>query len=240
MFEFDGIVIRTTPFKDNDMMVNVVSNEGIKSFLAKGVLKLESKNAPSIQSMNKSHFQLSKGKDGFALRTGTILNSLLNNDSEFKLLVVVNLLCELSSRIIVTNEDATNIYPFLEKSQSLLASKFSPLTIGLYYFAHVLKETGYGLNVDCCQKCGKTTQITAVSYIDGGFICQDCFDGLNGTKYSSLELKIIRQIFKSDINSFCLHTFDDTVCIKLINDLSVFLEMQLNIKLKSVKMLQTI
>lgn len=240
MFEIDGIVIRTTSFKENDMMVNVVSNNGVKSFLAKGVLKFESKNAPSIQLLNKSHFQLSKSKDGLTLRTGTIINSLFSDETNLSFLVIANLICELTSRIIITDEDAVNIYQFLEKSQTLLASKFNPLTVGLCYFAQVLKQTGYGLNVDCCQKCGKTTQITAVSYVDGGFICQECFDGLNGKKYSSIELKTIRLIFKSDINSFCAHNFDDEICIKLINDLSIFLETQLNIKLKSIKMLNAI
>ncbi|HBF67983.1 MAG TPA: DNA repair protein RecO, partial [Firmicutes bacterium] len=106
MFEIDGIVIRTTSFKENDMMVNVVSNNGVKSFLAKGVLKFESKNAPSIQLLNKSHFQLSKSKDGLTLRTGTIINSLFSDETNLSFLVIANLICELTSRIIITNEDA--------------------------------------------------------------------------------------------------------------------------------------
>ena len=37
--EIEGIIIRQTPFQDNDMMVTVLTNEKLFSFLARGVMK---------------------------------------------------------------------------------------------------------------------------------------------------------------------------------------------------------
>ena len=46
--EFEGIVIKFSKYLDNDAMVTVLTKTGIKSFLARGALKMKSKNARSL------------------------------------------------------------------------------------------------------------------------------------------------------------------------------------------------
>ena len=239
MFEIEGIVIRVTPFRDNDAMVNVISPERIHSFLGRGVLKYESKNSSSVNMYTKGRYQLSKGKDGMSLRVGELLNSYQNAKTSLDGLTVLDMIGETTNKL-VQSEDAPRIYNELERCISLIDEGFDALTVGLIYLAHVLNVTGYGLDVDSCVFCGKTSQIVAVSYKDGGFICQDCFDALNHVKCSARKLKIIRYIFKVDAPNFNKVSFEKNEVIELLNELHDFILDVAQIDLKSIKLLKKI
>ena len=239
MFEIEGIVIRVTPFRDNDAMVNVISHERMNSFLGRGVLKYESKNASSVNMYSRSRFQLSKGKDGMSLRTGELLNSYQMAKSNLDSLAVLDMIGEVTNKL-VQSEDAPKIYDQLVKCLELLDSGFDAFTIGLIYLAHVLNATGYGLDVDSCIICGKTSQIIAVSYKDGGFICQDCFDPLNHVKCSARKLKIIRYIFKVDVTNYDKVSFNKNETIELLKELHDFIYDVAQIDLKSITLLKKI
>ncbi len=239
MFEFEGIVIRVTPFRDNDAMVNVLSKDCFRSFLARGVLKYKSKNAPSTNLFSKSRFQVSKTKEGYSLRSGELLCSYPNIKNNISVLAVCDLIGELTNKLL-QNDDASHLYEWLEKAFDLINSGFDPLTVGLIYFANILKESGYSLNVDSCVICGQTSQITAVSYNDGGFICSDCYRPSKHAKCTSRKLKIIRYIFKVSPSDMSKISFSKEECLEIINELNHFLYNNVQIDLKSITLLNNI
>ena len=82
---------------------------------------------------------------------------------------------ELTSKI-VQNDEAPAAYPWLLAALKAIKSGVEPLTVGLIYFAHLLNNGGIGLDVDECVVCHGKSNIVAISYEDGGFICRDCYD----------------------------------------------------------------
>lgn len=237
--EFEGIVIRSTPFRDHDAMVTVLSSDKMRSFLARGVLKYNSKLGPTVNMYTKSRFQISRNKEGYALRDGEILESYKNIKSNIDCLAVEDFLGESTNKL-VQSEDAPEIYPFLERGLQLLDSGFSPYTVALIYFAKVLNVAGYSLNVDSCQICGKTEQIIALSYKDGGFICRDCFSSLKHTKWDPNKLKLMRYIFKVGVENFDKVEFTKEDCLVVIKELSKFLDNVAQLNLKSIDLLKKI
>ena len=237
--EFEGIVIRQTPFRDHDAMVTVLSNDKILSFLVRGALKYESKFGPTVNIYTKSRFQISRGKEGYALRSGEILNSFKNIKTNIEGLAVEDFLGEITNKLI-QSDDAPEIYPFLERSLELLDEGFSSYTLALIYFAHVLAVAGYSLNVDSCQICGKKDDIVALSYKDGGFICRDHFSALKHAKWDPNKLKMIRYIFKVDVDNLNKVEFQKEDCLVLIKELSKFLEDVGQLNLKSIELLKRI
>ena len=237
--EFEGIVIRQTPFRDHDAMVTVLSIDKMRSFLVRGALKYDSKLGPSVNMYTKSRFQLMKGKEGYALRSGEILDSYENIKTNIDCLAVQDFLGELTNKLI-QSDDANRIYPYLVKSLELLNNGFSPFTVALIYFAKVLDIAGFGLNVDSCQICGKKDDIVALSYKDGGFICRDCLSPLKHVKSDPTKLKMVRFAFKVDIENFNKVEFDKKLCLDLIKEFAKFLDDVAQLNLKSIELLKKI
>lgn len=236
---YEGIVIRRTQYKEGAAMITVLTKDKIRSFLAKGVLKVTSKNAPSVNLFTKSNFQVFKGADGDWLRQGEIISSYPNIISKFENMAVLDFISEITNSLIGTN-DTVEVYDFLVKTLESMNNGFSPLTACLIYFAKVLKASGYGLDVDSCIICGKKEAITTISFNDGGFICDCCFDPSKHVKVDSRKLKIFRYIFKVDIDNFNKVTFENDECKNIIFEICHFLNMLSQIELKSLTLLSEI
>ena len=237
--EFEGIVIRRTSYKEGSAMISVLTKGRIRSFLAKGVLKITSKNAPSVNLFTKSSFQIFHGEEGDFLRIGEVITSYPNITKDFVKLAILDFISEMTNSLIGTN-DAKDVYLYLEKTLESLDGDFSPLTALLIYFAKVMNAAGYGLDVDSCAICGKKTQISALSYKDGGFICQNCFDSAIHVKTDSRKLKILRYIFKVDIDNFTKVAFGNDECKEIIFEFCEFLNYVSQIEFKSLTLLKQI
>ena len=237
--EFEGIVIRRTSYKEGSAMISVLTKDRIRSFLAKGVLKITSKNAPSVNLFTKSRFQTFNGEEGDFLRVGEVISSFPNITKSFEKLAILDFISEMTNSLIGTN-DAKDVYEFLNKTLECLNGEFSPLTALLLYFAKVMKASGYALDVDSCAICHKKTQISAISYKDGGFICQNCFDASIHVKTDPRKLKILRYIFKVDIGNFTKVAFSNEECKEIIFELCDFLNFVSQIEFKSLTLLNQI
>ena len=237
--EFEGIVIRRTSYKEGSAMISVLTKDRIRSFLAKGVLKITSKNAPSVNLFTKSRFQTFNGEEGDWLRVGEVLCSYPNITKDFEKLAILDFISEITNSLIGSG-DAKDTYEFLEKTLECLNGDFSPLTALLIYFAKVLKAAGYGLDVDSCAICGQKRAITALSFKDGGFICQNCFDGSKHVKTDPRKLKILRYIFKVDVPNFTKVAFGNEECKSIIFELCDFLNFVSQIEFKSLTLLKEI
>ena len=237
--EFEGIVIRSTSYKEGSAMISVLTKDRIRSFLAKGVLKITSKNAPSVNLFTKSRFQTFNGEEGDWLRVGEVICSYPNIAKDFEKLAILDFISEITNSLIGSG-DAQDTYEFLEKTLDCLNGDFYPLTALLIYFAKVLKASGYGLDVDSCAICGQKHQINALSYKDGGFICQNCFDASKHVKTDLRKLKILRYIFKVDVPNFAKVAFSNDECIDIIFELCEFLNFVSQIEFKSLTLLKQI
>ena len=237
--EFEGIVIRQTSFKQDAAMVSVLTKDRIRSFLAKGVLKMTSKNAPSVNLFTKSLFQIYHGAEGDWLRVGKIISSYPNITKDFEKLAILDFISEITNTL-VGESDSKGLYEFLDQTLKSLDGDFSPLTALLIYFAKVLIVSGYGMDVDSCVICGKKEQISALSYKDGGFICKNCFEASNHVKTDPRKLKIIRYIFKVDVANFEKVAFSNEECLNIIFELCEFLNYVSQIEFKSLELLKQI
>lgn len=237
--EFEGIVIRRTIFKGDDVMITVLTEDKMRSFLAKGVLKVFSKNSPSCNLFTRSRFQTFKGKEGEFLRVGEIIESYPNINVNVEKLALLDFAAEVTNKLL-DRKDSSFVYPYMKKMLEEFNSRRSPWTAALIYFAHVLTSAGYGFNVDSCQECGSKEDICALSYKDGGYICKKCYDAGEHTKTSPRKLKIYRYIFKVDIENFDRVQFEKDECKEIMFELIHFLSWMGQIELKSLTLLEKI
>ena len=96
----EGIVIKSNKYLENSKIINVLSSEGLKSFLVKGGMKLTNKATSYTQDISLIEFDFSKGKGFDILTTGKVLNSYVNIKSDFSRLEYVYLVFELIRLIL--------------------------------------------------------------------------------------------------------------------------------------------
>lgn len=236
--EFEGIVIRTSKFREADLMVTVLADDKIHSFLARGVLKLNSKNRYSVLDYARSRFRLIHGKEGLLLREGTILFSPETGEN-LDALAALGLIGEATNRLI-GSDDAPKIYPYLKKTLDMFKGEYEPYSLALCYFAKALLAGGYGIDVDECVLCGAKSGINGVSWADGGFVCSKCFSPLEHKACSGRDLKILRFIFKAGLDRFQSVSFKPGEARRLIADLAAFLDEVGGIGLTSVSLIDKI
>ncbi|MFA5481248.1 MAG: DNA repair protein RecO [Bacilli bacterium] len=237
--EIIGIVLRLTPFKEKDAMVNILTAERIYSFLARGVLGIASKNLSSVQPFTESRFMINKGKEGLTLRTGTVLHTFEQAKTKLSNLAVLSFVGELTNKVI-SSEEAAGLYPYLHACLTNLDAGFDPLTTALLYFASVLKTSGYGLEVTKCVISGQRSDISAISFIDGGFVATPFFDPLSHQKCSERKLKIFRQIFLAKPDELNRVTFERRECLEILSELTIYLQDAAGVRLKSIDFLEKV
>ena len=240
MKEITGIVIRVNQFRDNDAMVTVLSNDKIYSFLARGVLKIKSKNASSVNLYNKSRFTLSSTKDGLSLRSGEVISSYENLRTDLDNLAALDFLGEVTNRLVIS-DDATMAYLWLEAClDALNNAHHDPLTVCLIYLGAILRINGSAPEVNECVICHEKKPIVAMNYNRGGFICRDCASGLHEAKTPVGELQILRYIFKVDIAHITHAIFTIKEAKRILKDLAKFIQKEYDVTLKSIQLLDNL
>ena len=239
MQEIEGIVIRATPFREHDQMVTILSNDKLIGFLARGTMKNESKNASSVQLYTKARYVLLNGKEGLFLKNAQILETYPHARNTLSCLTALGFLGEINTRLLV-EEDTRLVYPYFSKALTLLNDGFDTLTVILTYFAQVLKLIGYGMDVDECQICHNKGPIAAINYELGGFICPNCFSGEKLPENNVTKLKIIRYIFKVDLERFGSAELPKEESVEVLKELIQFVSDHTGVDLKSYSLIEKV
>ena len=198
---YEGIVLRLAQTKEADAMVNALGPNGLFSFYARGVGKWTSKNKGAVQTLSHATFSLVRSTSGsLTLSEAKPIESFLPAQAELVSLAVLSFLSELSVKLIQQGE-GESMYPWLLQTLKAIQSGFDPLAAGLIYFAHLLVDFGIGLNVDECVICHKKTSITSLSFVDGGFLCQEHGEEEGAIQCSARKLKIYRYLFRVPLES---------------------------------------
>lgn len=227
-----GYPIRTAPYKENDCMVSFLSEEGLFSFLARGIKKPTAKNAAAMGVLVKSEVSLESFGQSLTLKESKIISSI--DPKDLKVASSLMFLSELSSKSIEEGEGQEN-YIWLDKCLSLLKDGFHPFTAVLIYLAKTLSFMGFGLNVDSCIVCSKKKGIVYCSCEEGGFLCEEHAEGRSD---DLRKLKMMRYIFALPIEDFGRVSFEDLESVHLIKELSEYLLEMSGIRLKSLEILE--
>ena len=143
--EFEGIVIKFSKYLDNDAMITVLTKTGIKSFLARGALKMKSKNARSLNLYTISKFELLEEKYGNILKTGVSIYAPFNLYSSFESLACLSLIGEATFNSINEYDEYDLFNPFSIAIKSMDNNK-DPLILTIEYLLILMSFSGEGID----------------------------------------------------------------------------------------------
>ncbi|MDY5852827.1 MAG: recombination protein O N-terminal domain-containing protein [Bacilli bacterium] len=143
--EFEGIVIKFSKYLDNDAMVTVLTKTGIKSFLARGALKIKSKNARSLNLYTISKFELLEEKYGNILKTSVSIYAPFNLYSSFESLACLSLIGEATFNSINEYDEYDLFNPFSIAIKSMDNNE-DPLILAIEYLLLLMSFSGEGID----------------------------------------------------------------------------------------------
>ena len=231
-----GYVLRIVPYKESNLIVTLLTEAGLETFMARGVLKPTNKNASSCQLYTYGEYQLSYKTDGsnHTLMSGIALKTLTKLYENLKYSALLGLISEC----ILKNDDFEEPYIVFDTVfNHLYDDKCNFATI----IAVVLKlnalYAGCNLVADSCVRCGSNKSIYSVCFDEGGLICSSCARELHIYEKSPTYIKNFRYVVKANIEHIDKFEIDPIVSNSLIIDLFNFLEKNAGIYFKSKSMI---
>ena len=190
------IVLSITNYKEKDVIISALSENGYRSFLLKGALAIKSRHAFLTNPLMIADISIMEGNYKFPIiKEAKEITSPLKINYDYYYLSAINLLVEITKKM-TNDEEKNQLFYLLKDAIEALKNEINPYFICLTYLANILKLTGYNMEIDACVNCGNKRQIKDFSFQSGGFICTNCQTNEN-TIYSVKQLKLIRTIFKN-------------------------------------------
>lgn len=223
-----GYVLRNVPYQENDGIITVLTENQIYTFKARGIMKFSSKNASSCLLYSKSEFILGKKGEYYFLIKGKLITSHYSLYESIEKMCLIGIVSE-SILMYLSNCNYKELYDNYEAFFKGIDEGFSCYTLSVILMAYIIKEAGYGLEVDKCIKCGNTEKIVSLNFEEGGFICQKC---LNSTEsiLSTEYLKTMRYIFKVTRKDYTHYELNQKLVIGILHQLIDYIQKNLGYK----------
>ncbi len=225
---YTGYVLNTIDYKDNDSLVNVLCQDGLICLRARGVKKINSKNASSVMNFAYSEFEVNRSsKSGYlTLNEGKLINypSFISDNLEY--ISIINL---VSEGIELVDDKKDSFACFVECLDSMKSKKESELIL-IAFLNYFLQKQGSMLNADECVNCSCKEGIVKFSFENGGFLCKKCWnlasDDLNYLK----NMRVLSKVKYSNLDKVDI---DNIYSYKYIKEVINVIESKLGIYFKS-------
>lgn len=234
----EGIILKKTPYKDNDMILHVYTKEyGKIGVLARGIRKMTSKNASACQDMMISELTIHLKKGLSSLIKATPIHYLRHIKESIESEIIGNYILEYFYRYNEENSPKQEDYDILNDSLMALEHGYSPLLVYVMFNVYILKDNGVPIDVEGCVLCGDT-HVVSISLEDGGFLCEKHLD--NHRVYPIEVLKAFRHIHKVPMNKIDVLHIKESLIKQLIPIMNHYIEEYTGVSLRSQTFIQQI
>lgn len=232
---YQGIIIKVVPYKESDAIITLFNKEkGFISFKARGIFKINSKNASSLQLYTIGEYKLESKLDysNKTLSNASLIYFPLYIYEDLKYSCLFNFINEIIYLYKDNYSESYDIFEIIIKN----LNKLDYLTVILLMIKYVLKWNGILFEVDSCVKCGQK-QVETFNYDEGGFLCYKCSKHETHNISNLAYMKQMRIIIKANIDNIFSYKVDEIMGHKILNDLFKYIENNLGIYFKSKEML---
>lgn len=195
------IILSSSDYKEADAMLRVLSKEfGLRTFIAKGLNKINSKNRMACLTYGTSlfHYDLNEMHDLQILQSAESLHNRYLISEDLEKSSIASLVSELTELLLKNETEHALLdeyYDYLNQVLDLITNSEKPYHLLAYILIQFLNHYGISPMVDACVVCG-STKVNSISIDEGGFVCHDCQPELQTTIYDVEALKDFRIIGK--------------------------------------------
>jgi DNA repair protein RecO (recombination protein O) len=196
-----GIVIcRRNLFEADRILTIFTKDHGKIRVIAKGIRKLKSKLAGSLEPFSVINFSYSEGKNFDLITSAVIEENLYHLSDNCLLLSKAHYIGELIDKFTEEGEKNQALFEILRSTLQQIDHK-NPLLLTFFEFK-ILQNLGFSPELFHCLKCRKDVVPggqNRFSIIDSGIICADC-QTPDGIVVSDRSIKLLRLMAEISIN----------------------------------------
>ena len=232
----DGIVVSTTPFKENSKIVNIFTKDkGIIGCVSKGCKSLKSKLRLPSEKFAYGTFHMYYKENGLStLIDGDIKDYFINIKSDIIKISYLTYICELSTNVY-KESNSEEVYPLMESAILKIEEGLNPKIITNILELQYLEFLGINLDLDDCVKCGSSKVVT-LSLSKGGYVCAE--HRTNEPIISEKVMKLLRLYYYVDISKIINLDIDVDVSNQINHIIEEYYDEYSGVYIKSKKMLK--
>lgn len=191
------IVLTSTQYKEKDAIVTALTQSETIVFACRGAKDPKSKNSILNNPLTIADIELIEGDFKYPqLKASKEILSPFKLEMNSYYLGTLLLVDEMVLHFF-PDDERPHIFPYLEEAVVALKKSNDWLMTLLIFMAHVLRLGGFELEVNRCVICGQKKKILAFSFVEGGFICQDCISPDIERDLTKEQMILLRSIFNS-------------------------------------------
>ncbi len=227
MEQFLGITLNVSHYKDNDAILNILTNNELISCLGRGIFKQGNKNLIFTESFIKAEFELYKGKvGGYKLKDGKIISHYENYSKSFKKCALFNLISEI---ILKTRDGVTfnaNLFDLVDKTLEGINDSKIEFNYAIYFILKYLEYLGI-------KPLFEKDSIYHFFNLDDGTFLNLVKENSNVVELNEIDLELFNLSY-FDIDSFFQFKIKDEEALHFLNILNKFLNNKFDIKLNAI------
>lgn len=179
LMQTDGIVLKVTAYKDNDVILTIFTQKlGKIQVAAKGVKSYKNKLSAGCRIFSYSEFVLAPGRELYRLRDCSLKHSFYSLSANIERLAFATYLADLTG--FVTQEASPNedlLRLILNAFHLLAHSRRDLRLVRAVYELKLLQYAGFAPDVNGCVICGDTEHVDYFDPAAGGLVCAACANG---------------------------------------------------------------
>ncbi len=194
-----GIVVKEIAYKDTSKIIEVLTNDGLYSIVAKGAKKVSSPLFLGTTFLLYSEFCIYEREKISTLKSVDLINGYKNTLKDIVKLGASSYLVNLCMQVYKQNS-SNEIYDLLLVGISKIDSGINPLGIVNILEIKLLKYLGLKLHLDKCVICGGD-DVKSLSLDYSGYLCKKCSKVSTDRKILKL-IKLYDTVDLNKLNSF--------------------------------------
>jgi len=232
------IITRYVKYKENDAIVDSITDSGMVTFLAKGLLKTTCKNSfiKNTPCICEIEFLPDKYKYPIMKNGKCLISPYSNNDQleSFGAILTIN---ELLVKCL-QKEDSYKIFNNLYQIISALDKGCKPLAALIKIINDILSINGTPMSLNQCNKCRSKENIIGFSFSEGGFICKNCDNGTIRYDLQNEAMMLYREICLNDLKQtkeYQYYSKDSS--LEIVNKACAYIYSSIGADIKNIKLL---
>ena len=231
------IVLSINQYKEKDAIITAISRSETITFLARGIKDPKSKNAALNNPLTVADIELMDGDYKYPVLKASkelFVPMKLKMDSTYlgTLLLMNEMMVHLFS-----DDDKQEMFTYLEEGVIGLKKTNDWIMTLLVFMAQAIRIGGFELEVNRCVICGQRNKILAFSFIEGGFICQNCVNEETERDLTKEQMMLLRSIFNSRDYHLLDSTYSKEDALVLLRKTLDFIQEAFGYRLKNFRLI---